>query len=236
MGMIYLVRHGQASFGEANYDRLSDLGVRQARILGGYLADTGLRPDALYSWKLERQSRTAGEVIDCYRKRDIPIPDYVLSYALNEYDSAGVLFSQLPDILEEDPSFKEDLDRIYSDKRSFQKVFEASVMRWISGRHDKPGIESWPAFSARVCGGIEDIISEEGRGKQIVLFTSGGPIAALLQRALGLTGEHAIRLSWQIVNASVTRFMYNSKRITLAGFNMISHLELQGDKTLITYR
>lgn len=236
MGMIYMVRHGQASFGEANYDRLSDLGVRQARVLGGYLADTGLRPDALYSWKLERQKGTANEVIDCYRKRNLPIPDYTLSYALNEYDSAGVLMSQVPDILEEDPSFQEDLDRIYSDKRSFQKVFEMSVMRWISGRYDKPGIESWPAFSSRVCDGIEDIISREGRGKNIVLFTSGGPIAALLHRVLGLTGENAIRLSWQIMNASVTRFMYNSKRITLAGFNVVSHLELQGDKTLITYR
>jgi broad specificity phosphatase PhoE len=236
MGMIYMVRHGQASFGEANYDRLSDLGVRQARILGGHLVDTGLRPDALYSWKLERQKGTADEVIDCYRKRGLPIPDYTFSYALNEYDSAGVLMSQVRDILEEDPSFQEDLDRIYSDKRSFQKVFEMSVMRWISGRYDKPGIESWPAFSSRVCDGIEDIISEEGRGKNIVLFTSGGPIAALLHRVLGLTGENAIRLSWQIVNASVTRFMYNSKRITLAGFNVVSHLELQGDKTLITYR
>ena len=236
MGMIYMVRHGQASFGEANYDKLSDLGVRQARILGEYLADTGLRPDELYSWKLKRQSRTADEVINCYRERGLMIPDYTFSYALNEYDSAGVLMSQVPDILKEDPSFKEDLDRIYTDKRSFQKVFEMSVIRWLSGRHDKPGVESWTDFSSRVCGGIEDIISNEGRGKNIVLFTSGGPIAALLHKTLELTGENAIRLSWQIVNASVTRFMYNSKRITLAGFNMISHLELQGDKSLITYR
>ncbi|MEA3470836.1 MAG: histidine phosphatase family protein [Thermodesulfobacteriota bacterium] len=231
-----MVRHGQASFGKTNYDRLSERGVIQSRILGEFLADAGLRPDALYSWKLERQTGTADEVIDCYRKRGLPIPDYTLSHALNEYDSAGVLMSQVPDMLEEDPSFKKDLDRIYTDKRSFQKVFEMSVMRWISGRYDKPGVESWADFSSRVCDGIEDIISEEGRGKNIMLFTSGGPIAALLHKVLELTGENAIRLSWQIVNASVTRFMYNSKRITLAGFNMISHLELQGDKSFITYR
>jgi broad specificity phosphatase PhoE len=109
-------------------------------------------------------------------------------------------------------------------------------MRWISGKHDKPGIESWPAFSFRVCNGIDDIIAAEGRGKNIMLFTSGGPIAALLHKVLGLTSENAIRLSWQVVNASVTRFMYNSERITLAGFNMISHLELQGGEALITYR
>ncbi len=236
MGMIYMVRHGQASFGEADYDRLSERGVVQSRILGEFLVDTGLMPDALYSWKLKRQTGTADEVINCYRKRGLAIPDYTLSSALNEYDSAGVLMSQMADLLEEDPAFKEECDRIYTDKRSFQKVFEMSVMRWISGLHDKPEVESWTDFSSRVCDGIEAIISQEGRGKNIVLFTSGGPIAALLHRVLGLTGEEAVKLSWQIVNASVTRFMYNSNNITLAGFNMISHLELQGDKALITYR
>lgn len=234
--MIYMVRHGQASFGESNYDRLSKTGVRQARILGEYLVDTGLKPDALYSWKLERQRGTANEVIDCYRKRKIDIPDYGFSEALNEYDSRAVLMSQVPDMLEADPSLQTDLDNIYTDKGSFQRIFEMAVMRWISGRFDKPGVESWAAFCSRVCRGVEGIIAEQGRGKNIMLFTSGGPIAAFLHKVLQLTGENAIRLSWQIVNASVTRFMYNDERITLAGFNVISHMELQGDKSLITYR
>jgi len=38
VGQIYLVRHGQASFGAEDYDELSDLGARQSRLLGGWLA------------------------------------------------------------------------------------------------------------------------------------------------------------------------------------------------------
>ena len=33
MSEIYFVRHGQASFGSEDYDRLSPLGVRQAQVL-----------------------------------------------------------------------------------------------------------------------------------------------------------------------------------------------------------
>jgi len=38
MNEIYFIRHGQASFGEENYDRLSDLGVKQAKHLARHLA------------------------------------------------------------------------------------------------------------------------------------------------------------------------------------------------------
>ena len=45
-----------------------------------------------------------------------------------------------------------------------------------------------------------------------------------------------MRLNWQIVNTSLTRYMYNDERITMAGFNSFTHLELGGDPSLITYR
>jgi broad specificity phosphatase PhoE len=79
-------------------------------------------------------------------------------------------------------------------------------------------------------------MESHGRGKTIVVFTSGGAIAASLAHVLGISGERAMRLNWQLVNASVSRFMYNEERITLAGFNTITHLELAGDPILITYR
>ncbi|HDJ7843719.1 TPA: histidine phosphatase family protein, partial [Acinetobacter baumannii] len=36
MTTIYLVRHGQASFGKSNYDELSENGEAQATLLGQY--------------------------------------------------------------------------------------------------------------------------------------------------------------------------------------------------------
>ena len=45
MGQILLVRHGQASWGAADYDVLSDLGEEQGTAVGRALAD--LRPDVV---------------------------------------------------------------------------------------------------------------------------------------------------------------------------------------------
>lgn len=236
MNIIYMIRHGQASFGEDNYDRLSEKGVRQAGILGEHLIDTGLRADALYSWTLQRQQATAKEVISRFKERGIDTPEHSLSEALNELDARAVLVSQIPDMISKNPSVKDDLDRIYTDDNSFKRIFEEAMLRWVSGDFEKPGIESWDTFSSKVWDGIRDIMSRHNGGEKVLLFTSGGPIAATMQKHLGLSNEHAIRLSWQVVNTSVTRFVYNSSGIALAGFNEISHLELQNEKDIITYR
>ena len=45
VGQVLLVRHGQASWGAADYDVLSPLGERQAAATGAFLA--GVRPDAV---------------------------------------------------------------------------------------------------------------------------------------------------------------------------------------------
>ncbi len=236
MGLLYMIRHGQASFGQDNYDKLSERGVRQSAILGEYLTETDLRFDAVYAWKLARQTGTAREVIGAYRKRNLPIPEYLLSEALNEYDSRAVLKAYIPDLAAEDPSLEADLKALYKDRKAFQRVFEAVLLRWVRREQAKPAIQHWDSFSSGVYEGVKNIIAEEGRGKTIALFTSGGPISAMLQKTLSLSNEETIRLSWQIVNTSVTRFMYDDSRITLAGFNVISHLELKRDPALITYR
>jgi hypothetical protein len=38
------------------------------------------------------------------------------------------------------------------------------------------------------------------------------------------------------MNASLTRFRYNSDKMTLVGFNDVAALEIQGDPALLTYR
>ena len=63
MSLVLMVRHAQASFGAANYDRLSDLGRRQSRWLGEYFAGRGVRFSRVMSGTLERQRDTASEVL-----------------------------------------------------------------------------------------------------------------------------------------------------------------------------
>jgi broad specificity phosphatase PhoE len=234
--MIYMIRHGQASFGQKNYDKLSQKGISQMQALSVYWADISLRIDAVYSGPLERQKVSALEVVRSYRKFGKKIPDAVVVQDLTEFDYLSVLTSQVPDMVKEDPSLNDDLQRIYTDEVSFKRVFEGAIIRWVSGRFDKPGVETWGDFSSKTCKALTDMASAHGSGKNIMVFTSGGCIAAALQLSLGLSNEHAVRLNWQIINSSVTRFKYSRKRIILGGFNAIAHLQLKKDRTLITYR
>ena len=58
MGNIYLVRHGQASFGAENYDQLSTLGQQQSQRLGEYFTDKGIQFEAALTGTLQRQIQT----------------------------------------------------------------------------------------------------------------------------------------------------------------------------------
>jgi broad specificity phosphatase PhoE len=236
MSMIYMIRHGQASFGKEDYDQLSPLGKRQAQILAHHLLDMGFHFDAAYSGTMARQTGTAQEVLSSYRAANKKVPDLETLRGFDEYDSAAVINALFPDMVKDDPSLNDELAKMYVSKDSFKRVFEAAMLRWVTGEFDTPAIESWEGLKTRVVGSLRLIMKRHGKGKTTVVFTSGGAIAASLAHVLGISGERAIRLNWQLINSSMTRFMYNEERITLAGFNNISHLELAGDPSLITYR
>ncbi|MBN1635140.1 MAG: histidine phosphatase family protein [Deltaproteobacteria bacterium] len=236
MSVLFLVRHGQASFGDDNYDQLSALGIRQARLLGEYLTRTEFRLDSVWCGTLARQYHTAREVLECFRNRGMSAPQPKELAELNEYNSRQIIMGIIPQLLQRNPSLQHDLDAMYAEKKAFQRVFEQVMLRWISADYEQPEMESWRAFTARVHAGIKHIIKEEGRGRRVMIFTSGGPIAAAMQLALGLSDENTMRLNWLIMNSSVTRLMYNDEQITLEGFNVISHLDLHNDASMITYR
>ncbi len=237
MSMLYLIRHGQASFGQDNYDRLSPLGIAQAGILGNHLLGMRVFPDAVYSGEMSRQLDTAREVRARYGEQGVSTPEPSVLSGLNEFDSTAVITSQIHDMQREDPTLGEHLSRMYQDKESFKMVFEGAMLRWVSGALDRPGTETWKEFTDRVNGALARIMEEQGTGRTVFAFTSGGPIAASLQLVLSLTPEKAIRHNWQIVNTSYTKYMYNSSRVTMAGFNCTTHLEMEQDRSrLITYR
>ncbi len=237
MSMMYLIRHGQASFGTENYDRLSPRGIRQAQILGRHLAGIGFLPDAVYTGTMIRQRHTADEVRACYEKLGQVLPDPVVMAGLDEFDSTAIIMSQFPEMQKVDPSLADELLKMYTDKDSFKKVFEGAMLRWVKGDKDNGTVESWASFMQRVAGALTGIMKEQGNGKNIFVYTSGGPIAASLQHFLSITPEAAIRLNWQVVNTSYTKYMYNGERVTMAGFNCISHLEMEKDRAaMISYR
>ena len=236
MGDIYLFRHGQASFGEDNYDKLSPNGIKQAQILARHLVQTGKFFDVIYYGEMERQQKTAQEFIDYCRKKELTVPQQTISAAFNEYDSIAVWQALVPELTQEDPSIARDAAEFVTDKKAFQRVFSKVMNRWISDNYQAVGIPNWNDFKQRVRQGLETLIARQGARKRIAIFTSGGPISVVVQTALGLTDPKALEVSWQLMNASVTRIKYNSQGIMMAVFNDVTHLELAGDARLLTYR
>ena len=236
MSEIYLFRHGQASFGEDNYDKLSPNGVEQSKILARHLAQTGKSFDAIYYGEMERQQKTAQEFIDHCRGGRIATPPPTILDAFNEYDSVAVWQALVPELAQADSSIATDMAEIAGQKKAFQRVFSKVMDRWISGSYQAAGIPSWSGFKQRVRQGLQDLIARHGARKQIAVFTSGGPISVIVQAALDLTDPKTLEVSWQLMNASVTRIKYNRRGIMLTVFNDVTHLELAGDARLLTYR
>jgi broad specificity phosphatase PhoE len=236
MSTIYMVRHGQASFGEENYDRLSPKGSEQSRLLADFFLKTGLTFDALYSGAIDRQRQTIREIISLYDESGLGMPEPKVMTEFDEYDSKAIVTSEIDGLITEDQTIAWDLDHMYTDKKAFQRVFEKVMLRWVTGRYEKPGVETWAEVQRRVRAGFARVMEENGRNKLILVIASGGTISAAVQFALGISDVETIQLSWQIVNTSVTRFMYNNQRITLQSFNTFSHLELTKRRDLITYR
>jgi broad specificity phosphatase PhoE len=236
MSEIYFFRHGQASFGEENYDRLSALGVRQAKVLARYLVKAGKVFDAVYYGEMERQQKTALEIVNHYHQKKLPAPRPEVLDAFNEYDSFAIWQALIPEMIEEQPSLSKELDKLPGDQKVFQRVFSQVMVRWAKGEYSASGIPRWDNFVRRVNLGIEKLTTRHGAQQRLAVFTSGGPISVTVKAALGLSDKMTLEISWQLMNASITRIKYNSKGIMLAGFNEVSHLELEGDVRLLTYR
>ncbi|MBW6487082.1 MAG: histidine phosphatase family protein [Syntrophobacterales bacterium] len=236
MGTIYMIRHGQASFGSEDYDRLSPKGIIQSRVLAEYLAAVGVAADILYSGQMKRQIDTAKQTVEMYKNAVPPILSPRIEKAFNEYGSQEILLSFVREIVGEESSLPENILQKYAEKKKFQELFEQALSGWATGKYKKEGLPTWEEFTSRVWNGIEKIINDHPAGRTILIFTSGGPISAALQRALKLSNEETIRLGWQIANASITKFLYKGDRFTIASFNETAHLSLRREQELVTYR
>ena len=236
MSTLYLIRHGQASFGAADYDRLSTLGHQQSRRLGDRFLDAGTRFDACWSGTLKRQRQTAESMLARCREAGADLPEPEQNEAFNEYQYGPVLRALIPIIEAEDPAFSRDVEAMFDGQRPFQKVFGRVMRRWASARDDLGTVEAWRAFCDRLADGITEVLAGCPGGSHVAIFTSGGPIAAFVGRTMGLDPEKTIALSWQVVNASVTRFRFNQDKISLVSFNEHGHLEGRDTENMVTYR
>lgn len=207
MGQVLLVRHGQASFGTDDYDRLSPLGEQQAAAVGRALAH--LNPDLVVHGALRRQRETAVLAVKA-AGWDVRVDE---DHRWDEFELTG--------------SAARMASRRADGVRAFQEWYEAATDRWLAGEHE-PGDEPYAEFTARTAGALA-AVAEHGTA---VVFTSGGPIASL---SAGLVDGGAAayrRLMPVMVNASVTKVLVGRRGMSLVQFNGHDHLP----REQVTYR
>lgn len=237
MGSIYLIRHGQASFGAENYDVLSPIGFQQAAALGDHLHVLGIRFDRCISGELNRQQDTARAMLE--RMGPVhhgELPTLEIDSAFNEFLADEVIRAHLDDLIAVEPDAMQVFSNAANHRAEFQRLFRYVIQRWVSGDHEKEGLESWQSFLDRVHAGLKRLLDQANTKDRIAVFTSGGTITALLQLVVGVPAINAFELNWQIVNTSLSRLKFRDQEVTLASFNSHTHLELLKNKELITYR
>ncbi len=228
MSVLYLVRHGQAGTRE-NYDSLSELGRRQARLLGEYFTSQGIRFVAAYSGSLSRQRSTAEEI-----RAVSALPDVIVDPGWDEFDLAHVYTELAPHLAASNANFRREFEEMQSAVVASQGAHDAPVHRrwndcdklvvrsWVEGRYPYSG-ESWQAFCERVVAALARAAAPRRAGNTIV-FTSATPIGVCAARTLEITDGRAMWLAGVLLNASYSTFRVRESEIRLFSLNTTPHL------------
>jgi len=239
MGRLFLIRHAQASFLSSNYDQLSRVGETQAHLLGEYWARRKMVFHRVCVGPAMRHLRTAQLVEEAYRKNGLPFAEPILLREFDEFQGDAVLAQSLPQLLAQNPEIREWHEAMQragseSEKRiNFQCVFEAVTSLWVNGEISLGNVESWMDFCARVNRGLTNSLAGSQKGETVAIFTSGGPIAVVVQLALHLSARNTLQMVWMSRNCAFSEFLFSRDRLTLSSFNSFPHLD--GD-SLLTYR
>ena len=144
MGRLFLVRHAQACFLSQNYDQLSTLGEKQAKLLGEYWAQRNVVFDRVCTGPALRHQHTAQLVSNAYRKAGRHFPSPAVTAEFDEFQGEAVLSESLPQLLSASPNIRE-LHRVLQSagddvtkRANFQRLCEAVISMWVSGEIRHP--------------------------------------------------------------------------------------------------
>lgn len=214
MGTLYLVRHGQASFGADDYDNLSELGWRQARRLGQYWRQRfgpGLTFDAVLTGTLRRQQQTWQGIAEGAELTGVP---EVAWPGLNEYDGNAVIAAVHPE-----PLGPTDTPEGY---RNHFRVLRRGLTAWMAGEASPAGMPTYAAFVDGVVGALDHV--RERYGGQVLLVSSGGPISTAVGQLLQAPPAITIELNLRYRNTAVSELSFNARRHSLVAYNALPHL------------
>ncbi len=253
MTTILLARHGQASFGQENYDRLSELGETQAKMLGQHYANTQRRIDAIFTGNLVRQQDSARHFWQGYQpfaqanNDDMAIatvinfdePDSYILPQFDEFNHKDVFVKSAGDF-DNQAEISAEIANAQSPNRRLAELFDQAMQRWHGGNNDQDYIESWPQFNERAQQALEQVRTKIAdmrldQHSTVLVFTSGGVIAAITAQLLSQGSQTAYQLNKSLVNTGVTSITLKSQRAHLLSLNEYSHLFSEG-KQFVTWR
>ena len=224
MAKLYLVRHAQASFGAENYDKLSELGLKQSTYIPGHFSDNPTVSRVLYRGDMLRHKETA----DYSFSGMTPI----IKPGINEFDHMNVLQVYQPDINNKEKMME--IIMTQRDPKQFvEDEFKRAILKWMNEEGTTSYNEAFRDFRARVTDSIQDIITtaRQQKHKEVIAVTSGGVISLYMALLMEMPLIRMIEMNQHIANTSVTALLFNDKKTTLSYYNNFSHLP----KDMVTF-
>ncbi|MBB1632089.1 histidine phosphatase family protein [Cupriavidus sp. UME77] len=227
MATLFLVRHGQASFGAANYDCLSDTGRQQARWLGEYFRERGVTFKRVVAGSLVRQQDTALEILAGMGASDVPVQTNIETHlGLNEYDGEALYRSHTGGA---DHRAHQNAD--YNDYwRTFRAAYQAWTLDQLVGMP-----ESWAEFGGRIRDSLLHATQGASREDAVLVVSSGGAIGRATADLLGAPAQTAIELNLQFRNTAFCEIISGRGMQRLLSFNSLPHLDRVDRRDAITF-
>jgi len=221
MSTLYLVRHGQASFGAADYDQLSALGRQQSERLGRHWRERGQQFEAVYTGTLRRHAQTWAGIAAAAGYGHAP----EVLRELDEYDSAALIAAIHPQ-----PLPKPNSPEHY---RLHFRLLRQALGAWMAGTIAPHGMPAYADFAAGVRAVLQRVCARHSG--DVLVVSSGGPIATAVGLVLQTPPAATIELNMRLRNSAVTELHYTPKRHSLLSYNTLPHLSAPGADDCITY-
>jgi len=219
MAELILVRHGQASFGADDYDKLSELGWQQSRWLGEHFAERQIAFDRVVRGTLRRHAETLAGIAEGLGRA----LDAVADERLNEYQA---------DILLRAHTGKKEFQK-EGDRREHFRILREALYAWTDGELELESQHRFDTFRERVLGALATLRSGEAR--RVLVVSSGGPISTVLAEVLGMPLRGVVDLNLQTRNTGITELQAGANRIHCVSFNNVPHLDRPDRAGALTY-
>jgi broad specificity phosphatase PhoE len=231
---LLIVRHGQATVGTGHYDKLSERGWEQSRRLGVWLA--AHHPEGfahVVVGGMRRHRETLEAIGEAYTRAGRDLAAATTERALDEFDHQAVLLAYRR-LGIGGPAPFEGVDP-RADPRAVYRLLRSALLAWSEGALESDLSEGWTAFSERVAHGAERLRELARDSTPTLVVTSGGVIAQLARRALGLTPAATVTLNLALRNSALSEFRSFDEALGLQSWNTLPHLASSQDRELWTY-